>query len=451
MATISFRNFRGFHNTVPVPLAPITVLVGENSAGKSSFLAGLKFVLDFASGQGEASFNSDPFQLGTFDQIAHFRGGGGGRAREFSIALEDTVSISRRPKKSGSRNSVEDHTVRFQLTFTSSDSHAAVSSMVISCNRERLVVAIRNDGLAIDYYNTKNDKFPIGNSKYIPRVARIDFPKYWPFLLRDLRLRVSRKEDDLSPELLNEGIEDSVGFLTELAVTLSRKFSSSVFATSAIRTKPQRTYTPGIESVDGEGSHVPYEIAKAYRSRVRNKEEWGKIKEKLEAFGIASQMFKEISVKSFGSTASDPFQIVFASGGPKTNLVDLGYGTSQVLPILYSVSTAPTRSQFLIQQPEVHLHPRAQSALGQYFVDAAADEGKRFVLETHSDFIVDRVRNSIADSRLSVEDVSILFFERQRLENSICNIRLNEKGEPINPPLAYRSFFIGEQMKMLGL
>ena len=55
---VTFREFQGFHNPPAIPVRPITILVGENSAGKSSFLAGLKYLLDFLSGEGEANFGN---------------------------------------------------------------------------------------------------------------------------------------------------------------------------------------------------------------------------------------------------------------------------------------------------------------------------------------------------------------------------------------------------------
>jgi predicted ATPase len=220
-------------------------------------------------------------------------------------------------------------------------------------------------------------------------------------------------------------------------------------ATSAIRTKPLRTYTPGFESRDGEGSHVPFEMANLFRAK--NKDPWKKIKSSIDSFGLSSEMFKEISIKSFGLNTSDPFQIQFSSDGPKTNIVDLGYGTSQVVPIIYSVAVSPANSLFLIQQPEVHLHPKAQAALGSFFVDSYVDEKKEFILETHSDFIVDRIRNAILQGRISRQDVSILFFERRRLDNSITEIALDDKGFPTDPPEQYRAFFIDEQLRIMGM
>lgn len=442
---IALRDFRGFHRQGYVHVRPITILLGENSAGKTSFLAGMKFILDFLSGVGEPSFNGDPFQLGTYDQIAHFRGGRGGRAREFRISLRRSLTL----KKSRLSETSGRFDVELRLSFGSLESHAAVTSVRISSDRQSLEASISAEGVQIFFIDEGNDRIPVNEPSYTPKIARLEFTRYWPFLMQDLRFRVlERIENQRGISKLQQ---NAIARLSDLAEALIRRSSVIAEATSAIRTRPQRTYTPGTEQEDGEGSHVPYEIAKLYRSRSRDRGEWDTIKEAIENFGQRSEMFKEIAVKSFGQTASDPFQIQFSSDGPKMNLVDLGYGTSQVLPILYSIATARHKGYFLVQQPEVHLHPKAQAALGQYFVESQRQTGTQFVLETHSDFIVDRVRKAISDKTLKKEDVSILFFTRERLENKITQIELDGYGEPVDPPDSYRSFFIGEQMKILGL
>ncbi|SDO39021.1 AAA domain-containing protein, putative AbiEii toxin, Type IV TA system [Lutimaribacter pacificus] len=442
---LSLKDFRGFHNQGYVPVRPITILVGENSAGKTSFLAGMKYVQDFLSNRAEPSFNSDPFQLGTFDQISHFRGGRGGRASQFSISLRQNMQM----RKSRSTDLSGNYSVELKLFFNSVDSHAAVVKASISTGRAGLEASIVSDGIQIAHVGENNERHVLDEPSFAPVVAKVEFARYWPFLIRDLKFRLRHRTEGQSDFL--SSIENEISMLSDLAESLVRRTRGVIEATSAIRTRPQRTYTPGTEREDGEGSHVPYEIAKRYRARGQNKDEWSSIRGTIEDFGKQSGMFKEISVKSFGQTASDPFQLQFSSGGPKMNLVDLGYGASQVLPILYSIATGQRGGYFLVQQPEVHLHPQAQAALGQFIVDSQQRTGLQFVLETHSDFIVDRVRRAIANKQLRQEDVSILFFERDRLENKITEIELDELGEPVNPPETYRSFFIGEQMKILGL
>jgi predicted ATPase len=446
MFDIAFHDFRGFRSQGFVRVRPITILVGENSAGKSSFLAGLNFANNLLSDYSVPSFNSDPFQLGTFQQIAHFRGGRGGRAREFGINIRGEVVDDRHRVDSETNN------IPYELatTFTNSDSQATLSTMRLTSDGESIFFGNFSDGLRIEHVGRRNVRTSLGNSILLPS-SRMELARLWTYVFQDIFYRFQSGKDPSDATELNDKVLKSVLRLAAVGELVGRSYRYETQATSAIRTKPNRTYTPGAETHDGEGTHVPFEIAKLYRSRSKEKEDWRTFKDSIEKFGSSSGMFKEIAVKSFGQSSSDPFQIQFSSDGPKTNIVDLGYGTSQVLPILYDISMADPDSCFLIQQPEVHLHPKAQAALGQYFVNAFTESGKRFVIETHSDFIVDRIRNSISENALSPSDVSILFFRRTRLENKIVPIELDKFGDPILPPEDYRSFFIGEQMKMLGV
>jgi len=440
---IALKDFRGFKKTNFVQIRPITLLVGENSAGKSSFLAAMKFAFDFSSGNQEPSFNKDPFQLGTFQQISHYRGGRAGRAREFQISIRSSVAAPRR----NDRSDREIKDVLLNIRFGNTDSQAVISAVEIWVDGSVIRLTLSDSRIHVQFVAEDGQQHFLPDDIGFPRVVRSEFARYWPILLRDLGFRF-RRRDRQAEGLFGEDLDSRISTIADFAQSLAREFSGHVEATSAIRTKPRRTYTPGAETRDGEGSHVPFEMAKLYRAK--NKEPWRKLKSSVDEFGKSSQMFRELTIKSFGQNASDPFQIQFSSDGPKTNIVDLGYGTSQILPILYDVSTAPARTRFLIQQPEVHLHPKAQAALGTYFVQSYINSGKNFVLETHSDFIVDRVRMAVAQGFLNARDVCLLFFEREQLENTITHIELDESGAPVNPPNSYRSFFLDEQMRVLG-
>jgi len=75
MYRVQFTDFRAFGKGEKLEIKPITLLVGENSAGKTSFLAGLRYLLESLRRQAPNPFNRDPYFLGGFDQIAHFTGG----------------------------------------------------------------------------------------------------------------------------------------------------------------------------------------------------------------------------------------------------------------------------------------------------------------------------------------------------------------------------------------
>jgi predicted ATPase len=81
------ENARCFHSRQQCAIRPLTLLVGENSTGKSTFLALMRIASDMIAGYKRLDFNEEPFQLGAYDQIATFRGGRAGRAKSFLIGL----------------------------------------------------------------------------------------------------------------------------------------------------------------------------------------------------------------------------------------------------------------------------------------------------------------------------------------------------------------------------
>ena len=109
---------------------------------------------------------------------------------------------------------------------------------------------------------------------------------------------------------------------------------------------------------------------------------------------------------SIGEQDSDPFQLQVRKGakrvkGPFRNLIDVGYGVSQVLPIVTELLRPNGAKQFLFQQPEVHLHPSAQASLGSLFCTVAAS-GRQLIVETHSDHLIDRVRMDVRDGTTGI-------------------------------------------------
>jgi len=87
---------------------------------------------------------------------------------------------------------------------------------------------------------------------------------------------------------------------------------------------------------------------------------------------------------------------------------------------------------------------------GTFFAERAKD-GQRFVIETHSDHLVDRIRMEIRRKLLKPEDVSLLYFERLPHGARIHNLELDETGAITNPPPEYRQFFLNEERDLLDI
>ena len=181
------------------------------------------------------------------------------------------------------------------------------------------------------------------------------------------------------------------------------------------------------------------------------------------AFGRESGLFSDIKVKRHGRQISDPFQLqVKVHSGSHANIMDVGYGVSQSLPILVELlkpDLAEIRFRrrrspsfrFLLQQPEVHLHPRGQAELASFLINSVKKRGHHFLVETHSDHIVDRIRISVMKKLLDAKDVSLLYFEPAANNVTIHNLELDEHGNIRNAPPGYGDFFMRETDALLGL
>ena len=120
------------------------------------------------------------------------------------------------------------------------------------------------------------------------------------------------------------------------------------------------------------------------------------------------------------------------------------------MPVAVQSILLSPRQRLLMQQPEVHLHPRAQAALGTLFARLVGTQSKQLVVETHSDQIVDRVRMAVAGGILSKDAVVILFLEKRDGRSVVYPIEMDELGNLLNVPASYRQFFLDEDIALLS-
>lgn len=120
-----------------------------------------------------------------------------------------------------------------------------------------------------------------------------------------------------------------------------------------------------------------------------------------------------------------------ARSGAVLSPADVGFGVSQVLPILVELS-ARTESVVLIEQPEIHLHPAMQAELADVLLESVDDSGRRnqVIAETHSEHIMLRVQRRIREGQIAPDDVSVLYVDQdQHGTATIQRLRLREDGE----------------------
>ncbi len=132
---------------------------------------------------------------------------------------------------------------------------------------------------------------------------------------------------------------------------------------------------------------------------------------------------------------------------PEVRLTDVGFGVSQVLPALVQAFYAPPGSTVWMEQPEIHLHPMAQSNLADVFVSAVKSyEGgnprnTQLIIETHSEHLLTRLQRRVAEEVIDASDVAIYFVNRKDAADMEA-LRLNMFGEIENWP----EDFFGDEM-----
>lgn len=446
---VSFEKFRCFGDRQSARIAPITLLVGENSSGKSTFMAALRYMLDFIGRSADPSFNKDPFFLGGYKNIAHYRGGKYGRAGDFKLgmseAFSDAKSRRRDPDLFPDAERVA-RTIQFWLTFSSIEGDAKPVEYNISIRDRSIKIFV--DGANVRALVRDSDGFEKELTASPPPpflTSRNDFLTL-EFFLRDLSLVRTRNVSQMS-----EADSRASTIVEDLWVAFRRlgaKRPAQVYALAPVRTRPLRSYDPTQLSQSSEGDQL---IAKLGRMARVDAASWQKVKSSLEDYGVATGLFEAIKIQKLGRSESDPFQILVKTSGREANIIDVGYGVSQVLPLFIMLSELDQHATLLIQQPEVHLHPSAQAALGSVIAGAASrPRTPSFVVETHSDFIIDRIRMSVREGRLKPEDVQILFFQKDQYNSEITSITLSERGDLVDPPSSYREFFLKESIAVMG-
>lgn len=448
---ITFEKFRCFGDPQSGTVAPITLLVGENSAGKSTFLAGLRYMLDFIGrGVSPPSFNKDPFFLGGYRSIAHFRGGKYGRAETFKIGIIEKHEESKSVQPELFDRDSFDHSanLKFDITFHDVEGDAKPIEYEIRFGGLSVKIYLSNDNEVKAVARDERDGFARelrARSSSSVFTSRSDILTL-EYLLRDIALGRTASEVTTEEARVVEIVERVWNVFRRLALGPRRR--PQVYALAPVRTRPLRSYDPTQLSESSEGDLL---LARLGRMARVDLNEWQRVKASLEQYGASTGLFDSIKIQKLGKGESDPFQIFVKAAGRETNIIDVGYGVSQVLPLFIILAELERHSTLLIQQPEVHLHPSAQAALGSVIAEAAANNRKiSFVIETHSDFIVDRVRMAVRDGLIKHSDVSVMFFRRAKHNSLITNLTVSATGDFIDPPKSYRDFFLKENFKVMG-
>jgi len=393
-------------------IRPLTVLLGPNSSGKSSimqFLLALRQTVESPDIQVAFAPNDSWVRLGSYPDFI-FRHEW---QRELEAMLEFTehlpapVRSSRRPNKLRLK-------VRWRYNKKTTQIRLEESELVF------------NDGEFSQLLMRK-----AGRYEATLKIASED-GKEWrhealPVHFHGFAVRIKKgeKPSDLRQKMPRHPMVFMVG---EIVASELRR----LFYLGPLREYPQRSYVisgqaPSDVGVRGERSaEVLWFASRTKRQRQRMLEN---INRWVKEFGIA----KEVRLQRLGK--SNQYQVLFVDAATNlpVNIADVGFGASRLLPIIVQGFYAPPGSVLLIEQPEIHLHPKAQATLGDLLMEVVKGGDRQIIVETHSEHLLARIQRRIAEQKFSHEQVAIYYFEPTPDGTKIHRIELDEYGQLAEP------------------
>jgi len=234
--------------------------------------------------------------------------------------------------------------------------------------------------------------------------------------LLSLRVRNRKVDNNYFIQFLLELLEQSLA-------PLERCFSSrNINYISPLRAYPRRYYFQNeIVTSKLNGNIDSFRLVELLKER-------GDIRKKL------NNWMKRFSINiDIAEIEEVIHKIRIQQSGLSLDITDVGFGISQIMPIIAQSFLATTNSITLIEQPEIHLHPMMQSELADFFIDVYKDDkrSKNFIIETHSEYFLRRIRRRISEGKLDSNDVAIYFIEPRLRENGsamINNIEISKNG-----------------------
>ena len=160
-------------------------------------------------------------------------------------------------------------------------------------------------------------------------------------------------------------------------------------------------------------------------------------------------MIRDFEVKALGEHRKE-YEVLVRTNPklPFVKLTDVGFGVSQVLPVIVECFYVPRRSIVIFEQPEIHLHPRVQADLADLFVDAiraredSVPRDCQFIIESHSEHFLRRLQRRIAEKELSKDHAALYFIDTQGGSARIQELDLDLFGNIANWPEG----FFGDEM-----
>jgi len=392
---ITVKGFKSIADECSIEIRPLTILAGANSSGKSSIMQPIlmmKQTLEAPYDPGPLLINGPNVRFTSAEQfLSQLDGEVMGK---FSMGFEVKSSIS------------------LNETFINKP-QAGMEIAEISYKNEEGITILRPDMTQEEMMTTRLMAILPGWERTYFKFSLINDIKN-----KDPVLNTERNRCFLELKMLM-GDDD-----TFMVSGLSRTFSSAILSlihVPALRGKPERNYKKTSVGPMFPGTFEIYAASLIHHWQATEDTRLNDLGTALEKLGLTWKVLsKKVDDVSFEVMVG---RFIHGTNGNSKDLVsiaDVGFGISQILPVIVALLTAEPGQLVYIEQPEIHLHPLAQTAMAQILADAA-NRGVKVVAETHSTLLLLGIQSLVAEGKLSPDKVKLHWFKR-RPEDGVTEV-----------------------------
>lgn len=427
---LRLSRFKCYADSGSIPIEPLTLIFGKNNTGKSSILQSLfllRQTLDSPDGP-RLNLRGPLYRAGTYSDVVHQHLAKSHIEMRFDLKIGKTGRPTHIEIELASEEPQPPRFTRFTIKTDDIDT--------IEIRRARgrtgpyqLVIGEESQG------NEKRANFSLPANRFLP-------------LIGDEPPRVGRpnQRHDACRKFAREAIDEFERIL------------GTFRAVGAFRREPDRRYefqgrVPN--RVDLAGDDVVNALIEDATRRGRRGELFGSVNRWLKQVGrVRLRPLRRISEKArlFEVRVRD------TDSGRWANLADVGFGIGQAFPILVEGLRTPPGAMFFVQEPEIHLHPDAQLAMGDFLLDLVT-KGRHVVVETHSENLLLRLRRRLIESRyngrkrstLSPDQVCVIYVAKNADGSSSARrLTVDQLGQIENWPREFMEEAMNERIELLN-
>ena len=433
---LRIKNFKAWRDTGEIRLAPLTVIFGANSAGKSS----LGHLLLALKQTAASSDRKRALHLGDADSL---------------IDLGTLNDCIHNHQAGAALDVLIDWSMQKELTIVDPNTNHRFIGKVLSLRTElkeregqpvvESLKYILGDGdnsiLDVCYSRKDKTKFELTSESYGFVRSR---GRAWSL---PTPLKFYGFPDEAKAYFQNSS------FLGELMLE-TESMLDNVYYLGPLRGHPRRSYTwagdvptdvgqLGERTIAAILSASGRKLSRGYRKQAKSFE--ALIAEWLRELGL----IHEFKVRAIAKDRKE-YEVLIQThrGVSEVKLTDVGFGISQILPVLVQAFYVPSGATVWMEQPEIHLHPQVQAGLADVFISAtkAREDGKdrniQLIIESHSEHFLNRLQRRIAEEIIRPEDVAVYFCRQTDHGAELDPLRVNSFGEIENWP----ENFFGNEM-----